>query len=61
MSEKDGMREAIERVGLRIHEHAQKTGQPSTFESAYNRAREKAISYEHRNPNRASKGSKPRE
>jgi len=60
--EKPGMRGAIDRVAVRIHEQAQKTGQPSTFESARKQARAKAISYDNRNPakTRADKGSKPR-
>jgi len=60
--EKPGMRGAIDRVAVRIHEQAQKTGQPSTFESARKQARNKAISYDDRdptNPNRKS-GSRGR-
>lgn len=60
--EKPGMRGAIDRVALRIHEQAQKTGQPSTFEGARKQARDKALSYDNRNPvqTRADRGSKPR-
>jgi hypothetical protein len=57
--EKPGMRDAIDRVALRIHEHNQRSGKATTFEDAQNTAREKGTSYDDRNPakNRAQKGS----
>ncbi len=48
--EKPGMRGAIDRVALRIHEQAQREGRAGTFEDARKVAIEKGRSHEARNP-----------
>jgi hypothetical protein len=60
--EKPGMRGAIDRVALRIHEQAQREGRAGTFEDARKVALDKGRSHEARdptNPNRKS-GSRGR-
>ena len=58
--EKSDMRQAIDRVAVRIHEQNQKNGIPSTFESARKVARNRGLSYEARDPTNPARKGKSR-
>jgi hypothetical protein len=50
MSEKPGMRDAINRVAARIHQDNQRRGKETTFEEARKVATRCGVSYDSRNP-----------
>jgi hypothetical protein len=50
MSEKPGMRDAINRVASRIHQDNQRRGRNSTFEEARKVATRRGVSFDDRNP-----------
>jgi len=50
MSEKPGMRGAINRVAARIHEDNQRRGKETTFEDARRTATRRGVSFDDRNP-----------
>ena len=59
--EKPGMRDAINRVAVRIHEQNQRNGKNSSIEDAKKAATNRGLSYENRNPtHRPPKGGHSR-
>lgn len=50
MGEKKGMREAIDRVATRIHQHNVRSGKSTTFEEARRVALDHGSSFDRRNP-----------